>query len=268
MRVTSWNLLHGMAMPPDATVDAAALLEAEILNLKSDIIGLQEVDYFLERSGNHNQVGNIATIMGAKDWAFAPSLFGSPDEKWRNPKDTDVKIVTNRVESVEPGYGIGMVSQLPVKSWHRLELKGSPVGVFMVFPVDGKMKRFYVRDHPRSALAAHLDNGWLIINTHLSFVPFFNYRQLLQIKRWSHKLGVEKEKIILMGDLNIPFNKVVKGMKWNSLTSGKTFPSWLPKVEIDYMLSQTLKAEDVQQISYTHAGMSDHLPLQIEIPTE
>ena len=255
-------------MPPDAAVDAVALLQAEILNLKSDVIGLQEVDYFLERSGNHNQVGNIATVMGAADWAFAPSLMGSPDEKWRKPDVSDLKIVTNKTQEGEPGYGIGMVSQLPVNSWHRLELKGSPVGVFMVFPVDGKMKRFYVRDHPRSALAAHLDNGWLIINTHLSFVPFFNYRQLVQIKRWSQKLGVEKEKIILMGDLNIPFNKVVKGLKWNSLTSGKTFPSWLPKVEIDYMLSQTLNSSDVQQIPYTHAGMSDHLPLQIEIPTQ
>jgi endonuclease/exonuclease/phosphatase family metal-dependent hydrolase len=268
MRVTSWNLLHGMAMPPDAAVDAVALLQAEILNLKSDVIGVQEVDYFLERSGNHNQVGNIATVMGAADWAFAPSLMGSPDEKWRKPEDLDLKIVTNKSQEGEPGYGIGMVSQLPVKSWHRLELKGSPVGVFMVFPVDGKLKRFYVRDHPRSALAAHLNNGWLIINTHLSFVPFFNYRQLVQIKRWSHTLGVDKAKIILMGDLNIPFNKVVKGLKWNSLTSGKTFPSWLPKVEIDYMLSQTLTAGDIRQISYAHAGMSDHLPLLIEIPTE
>jgi hypothetical protein len=97
----------------------------------------------------------------------------------------------------------------------------------MMFPVDGKLKRFYVRDHPRSALAAHLENGWLVINTHLSFVPFFNYKQLVQIKRWSGKLGVDKKKIILMGDMNIPFSKVVTGLKWNSLTSGRTFPSWL-----------------------------------------
>jgi endonuclease/exonuclease/phosphatase family metal-dependent hydrolase len=268
VRVTSWNLLHGLAMPPDPAVDAAALLEAEILNLKSDVIGLQEVDYFLERSGNHNQVGNIATVMNATDWAFAPSLFGNPDEKWRNPTNADVKIVTNKSQESEPGYGIGMVSQLPVKSWHRLDLKGSPVGVFMMFPVDGKLKRFYVRDHPRSALAAHLENGWLIINTHLSFVPFFNYRQLVQIKRWSHTLGVDSHKILLMGDMNIPISKVVRGLKWNSLATGKTFPSWLPKVEIDYMLSQSLVASDVRQIPYTHQGMSDHLPLQLEIPTE
>ena len=255
-------------MPPDPNVDAAALLEAEILNLKSDVLGVQEVDYFLERSGNYNQVGNIAKVMGATDWAFAPSLFGNPDEKWRKPKKEDIKIVTNNIQSDEPGYGIGMVSQVPVKSWHRLDLKGSPVGVFMMFPVDGKLKRFYVRDHPRSALAAHLENGWLIINTHLSFVPFFNYRQLVQIKRWSRTLGVDKERIILMGDMNIPITKIVAGLRWNSLTSGKTFPSWGPKVQIDFMLSQSLTARDVSYISYAHAGMSDHLPLQIEIPTK
>ena len=257
-----------MAMPPDPNVDAAALLEAEILNLKSDVLGVQEVDYFLERSGNYNQVGNIAKVMGATDWAFAPSLFGNPDEKWRKPKKEDIKIVTNNIQSDEPGYGIGMVSQVPVKSWHRLDLKGSPIGVFMMFPVDGKLKRFYVRDHPRSALAAHLENGWLIINTHLSFVPFFNYRQLVQIKRWSRTLGVDKERIILMGDMNIPITKIVAGLRWNSLTSGKTFPSWGPKVQIDFMLSQSLTARDVSYISYAHAGMSDHLPLQIEIPTK
>jgi endonuclease/exonuclease/phosphatase family metal-dependent hydrolase len=52
-----------------------------------------------------------------------------------------------------------------------------------------------------------LENGWLIINTHLSFVPFFNYRQLKQIKRWANKLGVAPEKVLLMGDFNIPSRK-------------------------------------------------------------
>jgi endonuclease/exonuclease/phosphatase family metal-dependent hydrolase len=90
---------------------------------------------------------------------------------------------------------------------------------------------------------------------------------LVQIKRWSDKLGVDKKKIILMGDMNIPFSKVVTGLKWNSLTNGRTFPSWLPKVQIDYMLSQTLTAADVRQSPYEHAGMSDHLPIQIDITT-
>jgi hypothetical protein len=99
-----------MAIPPDPKVDASAVLEAEILKLKSDVIGVQEVDYFLERSGNHNQVGNIATVMGAAEWAFAPSLFGNPDEKWRKPDVNDLKLVTNTSQAGEAGYGIGIVS--------------------------------------------------------------------------------------------------------------------------------------------------------------
>ena len=146
MRITSWNLLHGLAMPPDEDADSAALLSAQIDRLKSDVIGLQEVDYFLSRSGTHNQVGNVATMMKTAHWAFAPSLMGSPDEDWRNPIESDEKVVTDKSQGALPGYGIGMVSKIPVVSWHRLELKGSPIGVPMTFPVDGKMKRFYVRD--------------------------------------------------------------------------------------------------------------------------
>lgn len=266
MRITSWNLLHGEAMPPDKDADNAALLEAEIDHLKSDVIGLQEVDYFLSRSGSHNQVGNIATMMNAAHWAFAPSLMGSPDEDWRNPIESDEKVVTNTSDVASPGYGIGMVSKIPVVSWHRLDLKGSPVGVLMTFPVDGKMKRFYVRDHPRSALGAVLDNGWLVINTHLSFVPFFNFFQLLKIKHWANTLNItDKSKIIIMGDLNIPFAFFVRGFKWRSLASQRTFPSWYPRVQIDYFLSQKLHPAEVRHIQYPHSGMSDHLPLQIEV---
>jgi len=266
MRLTSWNLLHGEAMPPSKDADKAALLAAQIQQLQSDLIGLQEVDYFLSRSGNHNQVGNVASIMQARNWAFAPSLMGSPDDDWRNPTDGDEKIITDTSKIALPGYGIGIVSKVPVASWHRLDLKGSPVGVFMVFPVDGKLKRFYVRDHPRSALGAVLDNGWLVINTHLSFVPFFNFAQLIKIKRWANTLGVsDKKKIIIMGDLNVPFEKLVRGYKWNSLVKQKSFPSWGPKVQIDYFLSQELNSKEVKHVIYPHSGLSDHLPIQIEV---
>ncbi len=266
MRITSWNLLHGEAMPPDKEADNATLLNSALGQLASDVIGLQEVDYFLGRSGNHNQVANVAAQVGAKDWAFAPSLMGSPDQEWRNPNESDEKVVTDSSEISLPGYGIGIVSKIPVLSWHRLELKGSPVGVLMAFPVDGKMKRFYVRDHPRSALAAKLNNGWLVINTHLSFVPGFNLAQLIKIKRWANTLGVEdKSKILLMGDLNIPIVIFAQGFKWKSLATQRTFPSWYPKVQIDYFLSQGISRRDIRHIEYPHSGMSDHLPLQIEV---
>ena len=253
-------------MPPDKEADAGALLSGALGQLASDVIGLQEVDYFLGRSGDHNQTANVASIIAAADWAFAPSLMGSPDDDWRNPNESDDKLITNKSEVAPPAYGIGMVSKIPVTSWHRLDLKGSPIGVLMAFPVDGKMKRFYVRDHPRSALAAQLENGWLIVNTHLSFVPGFSLAQLIKIKRWANTLGVtDKSKIIIMGDLNIPFGIFARGFTWKSLATMRTFPSWYPKVQIDYFLSQGLTAKGVTHIQYPHSGMSDHLPLQIEV---
>ena len=253
-------------MPPDKEADREHLLAAALGKLASDVIGLQEVDYFLERSGNHNQTGLVASMMGAQDWAFAPSLMGSPDEDWRNPTDSDNKLITNKSDVAPGSYGIGMASKIPVQSWHRLDLKGSPIGVLMAFPVDGKLKRFYVRDHPRSALAARLDNGWLIVNTHLSFVPGFSLAQLIKIKRWANTLGVtDKSKILIMGDLNIPFAIFARGFKWKSLATMRTFPSWYPKWQLDYFLSQTLTSKDVQHIPYPHSGMSDHVPLQIVV---
>ncbi len=54
-------------MPPDSAVDAEALLASEIQELGSDVIGLQEVDYFLGRSNNHNQTGNVATVRQADE---------------------------------------------------------------------------------------------------------------------------------------------------------------------------------------------------------
>lgn len=266
MRITSWNLLHAQAIPPDKEADNLALLREQISKLQSDLIGLQEVDYLLARSGGHNQVGEIATMMGAAHWAFAPSLMGSPDDDWQNLNASDEKIVTDKSQIAPPGYGIGIVSKIPVRSWHRLEFKGSPIGVFMAFPVDGKLKYVYVRDHPRSALAGVLENGWLVINTHLSFVPLFNFAQLTKIKRWAFTLGVtDPAKILIMGDMNIPFALFVRGLKWHSLATLRTFPSWYPKLQIDFFLSQGLRAKDVRHITYPHAGISDHLPLQIEI---
>lgn len=139
----------------------------------------------------------------------------------------------------------------------------------MTFPVNGKMTKVYVRDHPRSALACVLENGWLIVNTHLSFVPIVNLFQLAKIKRWIKRLPVrDKQKIILMGDLNLPFTGLVKGINWNSLARQKTYPSWNPKLQLDFLLSQRVASEDVQHKISTHDGMSDHLPLTIDVDTD
>ena len=194
-----------------------------------------------------------------------PSVIGSPDENWRAPNTTDLRVVTS-TEAGAPGYGIGLISKIPVVSWHRLELNAPPIGIFMKLQRKGKIKRVYVRDHPRSAIAAILENGWLVINTHLSFVPFFNYLQLLQVKRWARHLPVtDKNKIIIMGDLNLRLRPLVRGINWNSLANKDTFPSWAPRVQIDYLLSQKVASEDVLNIDISPSGISDHLPIVVEL---
>lgn len=275
MRLTSWNLLHGVRIPPTELPNPKqnqSLLAISIANLGSDILALQEVDFYLERSGNLNQVGEVAALLGAPYWGFAPSVIGSPDEKWRGTRATDQKVVTDGMNIAQkittPAYGIGLISKMAIKSWHRLDLKAAPFGLFMALPVDGKLKRLYLPDHPRSALAAVLENGWLIVNTHLSFVPIFNIFQLLKIKRWIKKLPVrDKTKIILMGDFNLPFGFLVKGLNWNSLAKQKTFPSWGPRLQIDFILSQKVASEDVTRHDLAHGGISDHLPLTVDIET-
>ena len=263
MRLTSWNVLHGLPTP--LTDETSLSLASAVDALGTDILGLQEVDYLLPRSGDENQVARIAHLMGTTHWAFAPSVIGSPDEDWRVPKAKDVRVVTEK-DAGAPGYGIGLVSKIPVISWHRLELNVAPIGIFMQLPRNGKIKRVYVRDHPRCAVAAILENGWLVINTHLSFVPFFNYLQLLQVKRWARHLPVtDKNKIILMGDLNLGFSPLVRGINWNSLAKKRTFPSWSPKAQIDYVLSQKIASEDVLHIEIAPSGISDHLPIVVEL---
>lgn len=278
MRLTSWNLLHGLPTPlttapiSEAVGHFAAVptpqeaLKSAVLTLNPDVLGVQEVDYHLIRSGSQNQVGVLAEMLGAADWAFAPSLIGSPDENWRGTEASDARILTNMSDLGLPGYGIGLISKTPVISWHRLELSAAPMGIPMTLPRDGKLKRIYVQDHPRSALAAELENGWLIINTHLSFVPIFNYLQLLKIKRWTKVLPItDKSKIIIMGDLNLPISLPLRGLNWNSLVKARTYPSWNPKLQLDYFLSQKISPEDVVQVSSAQTGISDHLPLTVEL---
>ncbi len=263
MRLTSWNFLHGLPTPlsENPQLDLPNAIHA----LRADVLGLQEVDYLLDRSAGENQVAQIAHLMGTVHWAFAPSVMGSPDENWGVPANSDVTIVTEAGPGA-PGYGIGLISKIPVTSWHRLELNVAPLGIFMKLPRDGKIKRIYVHDHPRSAIAAVLDNGWLVINTHLTFVPFFNYLQLLQVKRWARQLPVkDKAKIIIMGDLNLRSRWLVRGINWNSLATKRTFPSWSPKVQIDYLLSQKVASEDVMQVEIAASGISDHCPIGVDV---
>ena len=278
MRVTSWNLLHGMAIPPtnDLAADQQKLGEA-IEAIGADVIGIQEVDEQLARSGGASQTAVVADAMRTQHWGFAPVMVGAPGEKWRKLNSLDPRLITaencanNRESNVDGNYGIGIVSKIPVVHWDRLELGNSLVGMPLVIPAENKkgkqsVRMIYVADEPRVAMAATLDNGWTVINTHLSFVPFVNYRQLRKIKKWAAELSAQYgTQVLIIGDMNLPKGLPAVASKWNSLVEQNSYPSWGAKIQFDYILSNSLKPDQYESLPTVVMGVSDHLPVRVNI---
>jgi endonuclease/exonuclease/phosphatase family metal-dependent hydrolase len=228
-------------------------------DLDFDLLGVQEVDENQPRTDGARQVEAIAQASGAKDWAYARTLIGTPGGVWRKPVENEAELQSSQSS---PSYGIGMISKLPVKKWHRLELGKDWIG--MPLAVGGKkgMRLLYIRDEPRVCIIAELENGFTVATTHLSFVPFVNLYQLGKVKQWAKKLSEEgKYKVLIIGDLNLPKN--FSG--WNSLITQKSYPSWGAKVQFDYILSNTLDANQIEVLPTSVTGVSDHLPVSIRI---
>jgi endonuclease/exonuclease/phosphatase family metal-dependent hydrolase len=267
-----------MAIPPsnDLAADQIKLGEA-IQAIGADVIGIQEVDEQLARSGNVSQTAVVAEAMSTQHWAFAPVMVGAPGEKWRKLNSLDAHVITiesvqaNRQSNVDGNYGIGIVSKVPVKHWDRIELGKSPFGMPLVIPAENKkgkqsVRMIYVADEPRVALAATLDNGWTIINTHLSFVPFVNYRQLRKIKKWAAELAAKYgTQALIIGDMNLPKGLPAVASNWNSLVEQNSYPSWGGKVQFDYILSNSLKPDQFEALPTLNTGVSDHLPVTVNI---
>lgn len=275
MRITSWNLLHGMAIPPATSeaVIASAALAAAVQEIGSDVYGFQEVDHFLPRSGACAQIRDIAEGIGARHWAMGPSVIGTPGESWRKRNNDEPEIITDKSthqELTHECYGIGIVSKIPVVSWHRLDLGNSPLGLPLVVPGDetgkGRPRFIYVKDEPRLALAAVLENGWTVINTHLSFVPIFNLVQLARIKRWALSLAkTTNTQPLIIGDLNLPKNLPIAFSPWQSLVQQNTYPSWGAKIQFDYLLGHKVNPGGFQGLPLSKTGISDHLPISAQI---
>jgi endonuclease/exonuclease/phosphatase family metal-dependent hydrolase len=273
MRVISWNLLHGQKIPPTSSQD----WQAEIVSaakkvadeLQPNFIALQEVDYFQSRSDLTNQTKLVAQSMQLKYWAYLPTLIGTPGEKWRSVKDLKNSIITESSLDKNPkaSYGIALATNSPIKKLYVKKLGRSIVGMPLLIPKDnGKGVRFiYVKDEPRVALIAELENGYTIATTHLSFVPGVNVFQLNKLSSYLKKLPGFA---LLTGDLNLPANLPSKLSGFKSLISQATYPSWKPKIQFDYIMlrkSEIKSVSSIKPIKSTATGISDHTPIGVEI---
>ena len=276
MRITSWNLLHGQG-----ATNFRAIANALEVGRSDFVIGVQEVDAFQDRSDQVFQVAELASELGATYFGFVRCVIGTPGFKWRKVRKDEAVLITNsdlmnsgRNSDNPPSYGIGLITNVPVKKWEILALGKSAIGLPLVFPdasagesaagdskARPKVRFIYVKDEPRYAVAAQLENGYTVVNVHLSFVPLVNLYQLWRVKRWLAKMP---GKHFLIGDLNLPFNIPVKLSKWKSLVSMASYPTWQPKIQFDYILSDNTTSVAVRPIQI-HSEISDHLPVTIEI---
>jgi endonuclease/exonuclease/phosphatase family metal-dependent hydrolase len=285
LRILSWNILHGEQIPPVGKLSMEQWKNNLITssteisqNLKPDFIGLQEVDLNQSRSANLNQTRLIAETMELKHWAFIPTLIGTPGEKWikvdeKNPPIISSNLSTHslsegRSNSAPASYGVGFATNQPIKKIHYKYLGRSMVGMPLLIPSEGKSgaKFIYVRDEPRVALIAELENGITITTTHLSFAPGVNIYQLGKLTNF---LKTIPGKHILTGDLNLPgdlpskLSSITGG--WSSLIKQSTYPSWKPKIQFDYLLAKRESGFTATQLPQLKPIISDHIPIGAEI---
>ena len=253
---------------PKGVIDNEQLIQGAVA-LDVDILAIQEVDFFQERSHYVDQCALIAEGLGASFISRGIALRGTPGQRWEKFHTSEVNSTQLTRES-GMYYGNGIISRIPILNEFRLELGRSKVGLPLAVPQTSpgaakpKIKLIYIHDEPRVAHAVLLENGITVINTHLSFVPGMNFVQLRKIHHWVQSLPGKK---ILVGDFNLPGKLPSKIMKWKSAAEQFTYPSWGAKVQFDHILTENseIKIERKLQFVQGAAWVSDHLPLGVEI---
>ena len=254
MRLASFNVLHGRSLV-DGTTSVDRLADA-CASLDADVLGLQEIDRNQARSGGVDQTAAAADRMGAVAWRFEPALVGEPGATWRAAADEDDPA------SAEAGYGVGLVSRLPVRAWHVVRLRAAKVRAPVAVP-GGRGRFILLPDEPRVALAAEVDapSGPLVVaTTHLSFVPGWNVAQLRRVTRALAALGLP---CVLLGDLNVPGGLPAAATGWRALARVKTFPAGQPSMQIDHALGHGLLPV-VRASSAVELPLSDHRALVVD----
>jgi endonuclease/exonuclease/phosphatase family metal-dependent hydrolase len=252
MRMATFNILHGRSVH-DGAVHQDRLVDA-IRRLDPDVLALQEVDVDQPRSGMADLTAVAAEAMGAASHRFVAAISGTPGATWM--------AATGREQPGTAAYGIALLSRHPAEDWQVVRLPRIP----MRFPMylRGPNRVQVVNEEPRAAVIARLDTpvGPLTVaNTHLSFVPGWNRRQLRHLVRdlWGFP-GPH----ILMGDLNMSPATVGRLTGLRPLGVAPTFPTHAPEAQLDHILTDD-DGLRVERCCAPRLPISDHRALVVDI---
>jgi endonuclease/exonuclease/phosphatase family metal-dependent hydrolase len=250
MRVVTFNILNGRS-PDRHDVDIATYADA-IKSLDADILALQEVDRFQPRSGRADLTAVACEATGAEDHQFVAALAGTPGATWT--------AATGEEQPDSAAYGIALLSRYPVSAWETVRLPAVPTPAPVRHP--GRFLPSIVRDEPRVAVAAVVEtpHGQMTIaNTHLSYVRWWNGRQLKLLMR---SLAHLPRPLLLTGDLNMGPEKAALATGLTSVADHLTFPWDEPRVQLDHLLATPpLRA----LTSVRRLPVSDHLALVADL---
>ena len=228
VRVLTYNIHHGEGT--DGRIDLAR--QADILNREApDLVALQEVDRTTKRSGGVDQLAEFARLTG-----LTPA-FG------------------RAIEFQGGGYGVGVLSRLPVRGLRQRLLPGSPdrePRTALTVDVD------LADGGPRVQFTAtHLDQGREAAD------------KLAQASYLAAALGRRTDQLgILAGDMNTrPETEPIQilARRWtDTFADPPPDPNGRPRRRIDYVMVRPAQAWRVIESRYVDAPLaSDHQPVLV-----
>ena len=251
MRVATFNILSGRK-PSGHSADLTELSGA-VRTLDADVLGLQEVDHNQHRSDLADLTALAADAMGASEHRFVAAIAGTPGATW--------VAATGQEEPGTAAYGIALLSRLPVHGWQVVRLPPVPYRAPMHF--GDRLLPYLVHDEPRVAVVASVETpaGLVsVVNTHLSFVPWWNGRQLRRLVR---NLPGVPPPVVLLGDLNMGPRRATRITGMRPAATHLTFPADRPREQLDHILLGGRLTAGIG--AAPHLPVSDHRALWVDL---
>ncbi len=236
MRIATWNIQAGRGARGsiyaggDVTRDSLVRLAETIAEHEIDVIALQEVDRFQERTSRLDQTAIIAEALGAADARFVPHYVGQAGS---------LRLPPPRLFSDTPGFGVAIISRLPVVSWHarRFPLRLPKIQLSSVG--EHLWNRLRIYDTTRSLLAATIREGDALVslaNLHAPAAADVARAQQIQA---AHSLRSLPGTRILAGDFNVGPSDVAATLPGTNLVTAPTFPNPNAASQIDHLIADT-----------------------------